>query len=158
MHPPSRFFEFSPCGRHGVPHGAWCHWWGAFCVLSGMRCPTYQLKPKAVWTGGPFSLLQPCCCCCPCMCLSSCLTRLAYVLASLRACLRVRRLPQNFSAGMLGTARTAHEDGVTARRRCRSLLLGGCRRWLRPLDYASPNHHSEAALIQRWHTHAHSVA
>ena len=31
-------------------------------VPSGTRCPTSQL-----WTGGPFSLLQPCCCCCPCV-------------------------------------------------------------------------------------------
>ena len=37
--------------------------WRVVVVPSGTRCPTSQL-----WTGGPFSLLQPCCCCCCCPC------------------------------------------------------------------------------------------
>ena len=60
-----------PQGRHGWGGRGEVHGWslrqssGRWRVLvvvpSGTRCPTSQL-----WTGGPFSLLQPCCCCCCC--------------------------------------------------------------------------------------------
>ena len=63
-------------GRRGEVHG----WslrqssgrWRVVVVPSGTRRPTSQL-----WTGGPFSLLQPCCCCCCAHVFEQRLTRLA---------------------------------------------------------------------------------